>query len=700
MKAWWHNLSLHNKLQIPLQLSLLLMLVLAQIWVTREFNHKLFEDAEQRAISSATQSFLGLNAMMLNGIIREPSARLTYFKKMEGQDGVIDFHVARGQPVVHQFGAGLVEEQARDEFDLQALNSNLIQKIPSAGQQPSLRVVVPFAARRDFHGTDCLQCHSVKEGQVNGAISLTISLEREYAELNKVRIALSAGQLALQILLFFLLRFLIWRAIHSVVELEKTMHEIEADGDLSKRAKIESGDEVGHIAKVFNDFMYRVAELKQQLADKVAVLEKYHARNEEQQRVGGFIMARMTQLPDQLGGVLHRHMRPVEHLGGDILIAATTPSGVIHILLADAIGHGLSAAVNVLPLCQTFYDQTGKGFSIGQIAQDLNAIVGHFMPTDRFVSASLVSINTSSQTIEVWNGGIPSILLVNQTGKVLHRWVSENLPLGVAAEGDFSAKPEVFHYSEPGQLCLFSDGVIEAMSPQGEIFGEDRLIGILTKSAPSSRLRSLLEGLDLHLAGRPAHDDISLALMDVGPDAIAEARGVQVRPVSVRTIDGHWGISVTLSAKELRYLDVVPLLLQITAKIETTQDCNSALFMILSELFNNALDHGLLKLDSALKHGPDGFDTYLELRDERLKALQVGIIEVELKSVETEGRQAVRIRVVDSGEGFDYATLIGAAMGEFSEMPYGRGIALVKSVAYKLEYQGSGNEVIALYICN
>lgn len=699
MKVWWRNLSLHNKLQIPIQLMLLMVLMLAQVWVEGEFKKKLLEDAEQRAISSATQSFLGLNAMMLNGNISQPLARLIYFKKMAGQDDVNDFHLVRGKPVQDQFGIGLPEEQARDELDRNALASNTVQRQSITQGKPALRVVVPFAARSDFHGTDCLQCHYVQEGAVNGAVSLTISLEREYAELGKVRILLSTGQVLLQVSLFFLIGFLIRKAIASVVKLEKTMLSIKADGDLNKYAEVESGDEAGHIAQVFNDFLRYIAELKQQLADKVVVLEKYHDRTEEEQRVGSFIMGRMTQMPEQLEAQIQRHMRPVEHLSGDILIAAKSPGGEVHILLADAIGHGLTAAVNVLPLCQTFYDLTEKGFSIGQIATDLNAMVSHFMPADRFVSAALVSIHRTTRVVEVWNGGIPALLLFNRTGQQLHRWSSANLPLGIVSGDDFSAKLESFQYQEDCQLCLFSDGLLEASSPRGEIFGEARVLEILGKTEHEGRMQALIAGMDAHLEGLPAHDDISLALVNIGYEVEPEKLTCQISPAKTAQTSGDWHIGISLGAAELKYLDVVPLVTQIIAKIDATREHHSALFMVLSELFNNALDHGVLQLNSALKLEQDGFDKFLDLREERLRALQNGRIDIDIRPLEIDHKHAVQIRVADSGSGFDHVTRMSAPQDRPEDIPYGRGIALVKSVVFKLEYSERGNEVIASYIC-
>jgi serine phosphatase RsbU (regulator of sigma subunit)/anti-sigma regulatory factor (Ser/Thr protein kinase) len=699
MKVWWHSLSLHNKLQIPIQLLSLLLLVMAQVWVTGEFKNKLFDEAKQRAVSSATQSFLGLNAMMLTGSIRQPDARNIYFQKMAGQDGIKDFHLVRGKLVQNQFGPGLAQEQSQDEFDQLALASGQVQTQRFNREQKALRVVVPFYARQDFHGTNCLQCHKVSAGSVMGAVSLTVSLEREYAELDRVHLWLSTGQVLMQVLLFFMMGLLIRKAIGTVVKLEKTMLSIKADGDLSRRAVVESSDEVGHIAEVFNDFLAHISELRKRLADKVAVLEKYHSRAEEELRVGGFLMDEMTRMPDFADVPIRRYMKPVEHLSGDILIAARSPGGAVHILLADAIGHGLSAAVNVLPLCQTFYDLTEKGFSIGQIAGDLNRLVNQFLPKDRFVSAALVSIHRAGRVVEVWNGGIPMLLLFGRNGQVLQCWESANLPLGIASGESFSAKTEFFQYREDCQLCMCSDGLVEAVSAHNEIFGETRWIELLSETAYGERWNVLLGAIERHLQGRSAHDDISLALVDITCAVVPERAAVQVEPNKTELSGGDWRIAISLGAAELKYLDVVPLVTQIIAKMAVGREHHSALFMILSELFNNALDHGLLRLDSTLKRGLNGFDKYLESRNERLHALHAGKIEIEITPLEIENKPAIKIRVADSGEGFDHQTLEAAVAQMPDGKPFGRGIALVKSVAYKLEYSERGNEVSASYIC-
>jgi hypothetical protein len=104
----------------------------------------------------------------------------------------------------------------------------------------------------------------------------------------------------------------------------------------------------------------------------------------------------------------------------------------------------------------------------------------------------------------------------------------------------------------------------------------------------------------------------------------------------------------------------------------------------------------VLKLDSRLKRGLDGFEHYLQLREVRMQALEHGEISIELESAIIDGYPAVKMHVTDSGDGFDYKLLLGAAGGE----QHGRGIALTRSLTHRVEYAGRGNDVTAYYICS
>ena len=139
----------------------------------------------------------------------------------------------------------------------------------------------------------------------------------------------------------------------------------------------------------------------------------------------------------------------------------------------------------------------------------------------------------------------------------------------------------------------------------------------------------------------------------------------------------------------------VSILTKFMTQVDGLMQHREDIFIILSELYNNALDHGVLKLDSALKSQPDGFLTYLTLRQERLEALEDGYIEFSLAHRMNANEGELVIHIKDSGEGFDYQHLT-ADMTKCL-VSSGRGFPLVSSLCKEMTYLGKGNEVRASY---
>lgn len=593
-----------------------------------------------------------------------------HLKELDRQGDVVKQRLA-GQlkPVMQQFGMpvgavdALMESHARlsDKWHL-ALKSF------DARKPETIRVVDKLAGE-DYHTVTAqfgMLVSSIREAQLHGLGEMNETIEAAYtAQRNRsaaILVAFALGGLVLSV----------WFIVGILRPTRRASSSLD-----------------------------RVVQLQQQFLEKILVLEEHSDLIDEEQRIGGYIMAHITNVHGALDPLVRYIIRPAEHLSGDMLLTARTPDDELHILLADAVGHGLVAAVNVLPLSQAFYEMSEKGFRIAEIAQELNLKIHRLMPVDRFVAVTLVSVNMRNRVVEVWNGGNPAPLLVDKNGEILHEWKSANLPLGILPGEVFSGKTEAFQYEENCQLCLFSDGLPEAESPQGEQLGSERIRRLLRDSDADARFDSLVRLLDMHLAGKLAHDDVSLALVDVQTYQRAETAPLGHAPVRAALAGGgNWKIEISLGAAELKYLNIVPMLTGIIEKIHVANEFAAPLFMILSELFNNALDHGILRLDSGVKHGVDGFDKFLQMREERLHELDDGRIDLEIEKVAIEGKYGVKIRVADSGSGFDHAALLGNAENRIKqEDQHGRGIKLVESMACKLEFAGNGSDVTAYYIC-
>ncbi len=450
--------------------------------------------------------------------------------------------------------------------------------------------------------------------------------------------------------------------------------------------------------KAFN----RTLELNRKVREQSARLADYYDRTEEEKRVVRHLMEQMVNAERLSDPQLEYWLTPAESLSGDLIAAARTPGKILHIMLADGIGHGIAAALNVLPLTQPFYSMTEKGYGLSDILVEMNNKVRQVLPVGRFVAVALIAIDETERCIEVWNGGMPTLHLLNADGDVWDTCQSFSLPLGVVPSHTMELMPVRHYFDRPGMVLAYSDGLVEARNRSGEAFGMPRLLDVVRKNTPGTCIDAARTALSDFLEGEAHHDDVSLVLASYGTEitrkqdgALLDGRG----PISMAEVEAcddiAWHYTLMLGADELKYINTVPFMMTFVNNIHVLNGCQSDVFLILTELFVNALDHGVLRLDSAIKAGADGMEQYLLERMHRLAALQSGRIEIDLVGVICKGQIVLRIRIKDSGDGFDWHRL------QAKKAPlaaHGRGISLVRSLCIGLQYQGIGNEVIAYYV--
>jgi serine phosphatase RsbU (regulator of sigma subunit)/anti-sigma regulatory factor (Ser/Thr protein kinase) len=385
-------------------------------------------------------------------------------------------------------------------------------------------------------------------------------------------------------------------------------------------------------------------------------------------------------------------------LGGNMVSVNRGPDGVLHAMLADASGYGLSACVSLLPLISPFYRMTAKGCSLQTIVRELNAKVRQALPEHRTVAAQLVAVDLREGVVSVWNGGMPTAFMLDGFGHHFMEFPLTHPPFGTTADADFDDRIEQHAFSRGEQLVLVTDGLLEAAGPPGKRFGVEGLAAALVGLPRSQRRNELMAAIDVHLAGEAPDDDMTLLLIDCEKQAMP-APVAPAPPMGPRH-HGHWHVELQLGANELGRIDVVPLLLEVVGRFETTQSRSGELFVILSELYNNALDHGILRMDSRIKHSHDGLETWLLQREERLAALQHGEIRIVVAQTNEGGRLWLRMHCRDSGPGFDVASALARLAHQpqapVNEHYYGRGLALIQHMAERITFNESGNEATVL----
>ena len=141
--------------------------------------------------------------------------------------------------------------------------------------------------------------------------------------------------------------------------------------------------------------------------------------------------------------------------------------------------------------------------------------------------------------------------------------------------------------------------------------------------------------------------------------------------------------------------EAVPVIINHIQELEGIDTHRRRLFTILTELYANALDHGVLLLDSNLKTSPDGFSRYFEERGKRLAKISDGHIQISVQTHPIVNGGEVVIHVEDSGPGFDFTEYLLEKPKELQ--PSGRGIRLLMELCDSVTFEPPGNQVEAVY---
>jgi len=256
--------------------------------------------------------------------------------------------------------------------------------------------------------------------------------------------------------------------------------------------------------------MQRIAEMGDALSLQAAELEKYRTNAEEEKYLGNELMERMTRSSKMADDLLDSWLLPAEHMSGDLVAACRGGDDRFYVMVADATGHGLLAAMMQIPVSQTFYHMTSRGYSLSRIVRSMNSQLRELVPRDRFVAATMIMVDVRNQLLEIWNGGGPEALFVDEQRNIVHRFESNAAPLGIISDEEFEPYTQVYQWQVAGELLACSDGAIDALNDKGEPFGEERLERSLSQLKDQSACTAVAEPLREYLQNQRAQDDISI----------------------------------------------------------------------------------------------------------------------------------------------------------------------------------------------
>jgi PAS domain S-box-containing protein len=243
------NWTLISKLQFLIQTSLVIVLSIAQVFITSNMREESRTLAEEKGAQIANEIIDSANMLMVTGQIGEKENRKLLIHKVSSGVHVKSAKILRAKPVVDLYGEGLPEEQIKDDAQRRVIESKRAATSYYRDDKGNLmlRVITPYLASKDFHGTDCTVCHQSAEGTVLGASDVVIDLQPDFDRINRMEMQTILGQVALHVFLFFFIGFCVKRYVRRPADMVRNEFRHIMEGSLDDEMDISFRDEMGNL---------------------------------------------------------------------------------------------------------------------------------------------------------------------------------------------------------------------------------------------------------------------------------------------------------------------------------------------------------------------------------------------------------------------------------------------------------------------
>jgi len=211
---------------------------------------------------------------------------------------------------------------------------------------------------------------------------------------------------------------------------------------------------------------------------------------------------------------VHAFNNPTRYVGGDFYDFLPLSSGEWVGVLADVSGKGMAAALLSSMVLGALSMDFRSGTQPPEVLNRINQLLCAKSLPSQFVTLFLFRLSPNGMGQFINAGHNPAYLFRSATRKI-EQLVSDLYALGLFTFASYQSR--MLQLYKGDILVVYSDGLTDAENPQGEVFGEERLLQLIQQEAPSgSRAleQKLLQAIEEFTQGMPQTDDITFVVVE------------------------------------------------------------------------------------------------------------------------------------------------------------------------------------------
>ncbi|MBN2159694.1 MAG: SpoIIE family protein phosphatase [Spirochaetes bacterium] len=285
--------------------------------------------------------------------------------------------------------------------------------------------------------------------------------------------------------------------------------EIIGKGNLDYRIDINTGDELGQLAREFNQMTVQIKDAKKKEIESRIMEEQIEMAKEIQEGLNP------TAFYNRNGIQIKGHTKAARGVGGDYFDYIDINNSKVGALISDVSGKGVPASLIMVMIRTVFTSYiTRSDVDCASVVRAINDSLGVDFAMDKFATLFFMIYDRETQELSFSNAGHGPLFCYRSSMNSCTITKLDGIPIGIMEDTEYKQGRVKLNVGDI--VVLYTDGVTEMRNEQGEEFGIQRLNKLVVENNnlnPEEFVQLLVAELEKFRGEEPPHDDTTMLVL-------------------------------------------------------------------------------------------------------------------------------------------------------------------------------------------